>query len=100
MPTTMTSTPKSSDLIEILAGIVGATQVLTDPADTAPFLTDWRGRFHGAARCIVRPGSTAEVAAVVKACLCAGVPIVPQGETPAIVAPQHPMAAGRPWSSA
>ncbi len=79
MPTTMTSTPKSSDLIEILAGIVGATQVLTDPADTAPFLTDWRGRFHGSARCIVRPGSTTEVAAVVKACLGAGVPIVPQG---------------------
>lgn len=79
MPTTMTSTPRSSDLIEVLAGIVGTAQVLTNPADTAPFLTDWRGRYHGAARCIVRPGNTAEVAAVVKACGEAGVPIVPQG---------------------
>ena len=79
MPTTMTSTPRSSDLIEVLAGIVGTAQVLTNPADTAPFLTDWRGRYHGAARCIVRPGNTTEVAAVVKACGEAGVPIVPQG---------------------
>jgi FAD/FMN-containing dehydrogenase len=79
MPTTMTSTPRSSDLIATLVGIVGAAQVLTDPADLAPFLTDWRGRYHGAAQCVVRPGNTAEVAAVVKACVEAGVPIVPQG---------------------
>ena len=75
----MTSTPKLPDLIAELVGIVGATQVLTDPADIAPFVTDWRGRYRGAAQCVVRPGNTAEVAAVVKACVEAGVPIVPQG---------------------
>lgn len=62
-----------------LAAIVGPAQVLSAPAATAPFLTDWRGRYRGAARCIVRPGTTAEVAAVVAACAAAGVPIVPQG---------------------
>ena len=75
----MTSTPRSPDLIETLAGIVGAGHVLTAPADIAPFVTDWRGRYRGAARCVVRPGDTHEVAAVVKACAAAGVPMVPQG---------------------
>ena len=75
----MTSTPRSFDLIERLKEIVGAAQVLTDQADLSPFLTDWRGRYHGAAQCVVRPGNTAEVAAVVEACFEAGVPIVPQG---------------------
>jgi FAD/FMN-containing dehydrogenase len=66
-------------LIEELAAIVGAGNVLTAPTDTAPYLTDWRGRYHGAARCVVRPANTAEVAAVVRACAAAGVAIVPQG---------------------
>ncbi|MDE2440808.1 MAG: FAD-binding oxidoreductase [Betaproteobacteria bacterium] len=75
----MTSTPKSSDLIDVLTGIVGAAQVLSEPSDIAPFITDWRGRYRGAALCVVRPGNTAEVVAVVKACVEAGAAIVPQG---------------------
>ncbi len=62
-----------------LDAAVGSTQVLTVPADVAPYLTDWRGRYHGQAQAVVRPGSTSEVAAVVRACADAGVPIVPQG---------------------
>ena len=65
--------------IEQLVAIVGAAQVVTEVADMAPHLTDWRGRYHGAARCVVRPGTVEEVAAVVRACAAAGVPIVPQG---------------------
>ena len=72
----MTSTPSLS---ERLAGIVGAPHVLTAPADLAPYLTDWRGRYRGQALCVVRPGNSAEVAAVVTACSDAGAPIVPQG---------------------
>ncbi|MBS1145094.1 MAG: linked oxidase, C-terminal:FAD linked oxidase, N-terminal [Proteobacteria bacterium] len=76
----MTSTPSLSDrLIAQLTAAVGAAQVLTDPADIAPFVTDWRGRYRGTARCVVRPGNTAEVAAVVKICVESGVAIVPQG---------------------
>ena len=91
----MTSTPRSSDLIARLAGIVGAAQVLTDPADMAPFVTDWRGRYRGAAQCVVRPGSTVEVAAVVKACADAGVPVVPQGGNTSLCGAATPDAAGR-----
>ena len=72
----MTSTPSLS---ERLAGIVGAPHVLTAPADLAPYLTDWRGRYRGQALCVVRPGNSAEVAAVVTACSDAGAPMVPQG---------------------
>jgi len=66
-------------LLARLAAAVGSTQVLTDSADLAPHLTDWRGRYHGLAQAVVRPGSTDEVAAVVRACADAGAPIVPQG---------------------
>ena len=62
-----------------LAAVVGPTHVLTAPADTEPYLVDWRGRYRGAARAVVRPRTTEEVAAVVRVCAEAGVPIVPQG---------------------
>jgi len=62
-----------------LQAIVGDFHVITAVADTAPYLTDWRDRYHGRARAVVRPGSTAEVAAVARVCAEHGVPIVPQG---------------------
>ena len=65
------------NLIEQLGAIVGADNVLTAANDMAPHLTDWRGRYHGAALCVVRPGSTADVSAVVRACAQAGVAMVP-----------------------
>jgi FAD/FMN-containing dehydrogenase len=69
----------SADFHERLRAIVGATRVLTDANDASPFCTDWRGRYSGVARCVVLPGSTDEVAAVVRTCAEAGVAIVPQG---------------------
>ena len=68
-----------ANLVEQLAAIVGTDNVLTETADMAPHLVDWRGRYRGAARCVVRPATTAEVAAVVRTCALAGVAIVPQG---------------------
>jgi FAD/FMN-containing dehydrogenase len=88
----MTFTPSLSDR---LSGLVGAAYVLTDPADIAPFVTDWRGRYCGAAQCVVRPGTTAEVAAVVRACLEAGVAIVPQGGNTSLCGAATPDGEGR-----
>lgn len=62
-----------------LITIVGPANVLTETTDLAPYLVEERGLFRGAALAVVRPGSTEEVAAVVKACAEAGVPVVPQG---------------------
>ena len=66
-------------LIDSLRSVVGATQVLTDAVDMAPYVTDWRGRYTGSALAIVRPGGTPEVAEVVRLCAQAGVAVVPQG---------------------
>ncbi|WP_077003442.1 FAD-binding oxidoreductase [Variovorax sp. KK3] len=65
-------------LIEQLRTVVGAPNVLTD-GDLSAWEQDWRKRSRGKALAVVRPGSTAEVAAVVQACAAAGTPIVPQG---------------------
>ena len=62
-----------------LDAAVGSAQVLTAESDVLPYVTDWRGRFHGRALAVVRPGGTDEVAAVVRACAEFGVPIVAQG---------------------
>jgi FAD/FMN-containing dehydrogenase len=88
----MTSTPSLS---EGLARIVGARNVLADPDEIAPFVTDWRGRYRGAAQCVVRPGNAAEVAAVVGLCAEAGVPIVPQGGNTSLCGASTPDMAGQ-----
>src|SRR6185295_13510291 len=72
-------TEMRATLRDRLADAVGAAQVLTAPDEIAPYVTDWRGRFRGRALAIVRPRTTAEVAAVVRACSDADTPIVPQG---------------------
>jgi len=66
-------------LIGRLAAAVGDANVLTADADTAPYFTDWRKQYSGRAACVVRPASTAEVAAAVAICASEGVAIVPQG---------------------
>ena len=66
-------------LIDQLSRLLGQHHVLTAADDLVPYCTDWRGRYSGRALCVVRPGSTEEVAAVVCACAGAGVAIVPQG---------------------
>ncbi|KON80152.1 FAD-binding oxidoreductase [Azoarcus sp. PA01] len=68
-----------NELLRTLAAVVGAPHVLTDPASMAPHLTDWRGRYTGAALAVVKPAATAEVAAVMRACAAADVAMVPQG---------------------
>ncbi|MDP3037557.1 MAG: FAD-binding oxidoreductase, partial [Rhodocyclaceae bacterium] len=66
-------------LIDSLRATLGATHVLTNPFDIAPYCTDWRGRYSGQPLCVVKPADAAEVAAVVQCCSAAGVAIVPQG---------------------
>lgn len=72
-------------LEEDLRAVVGDQQVLTDPSVTASYETDWTRRFTGRARCVVRPGTTAEVASVLRICQQYGVPVVPQGGNTGLV---------------
>src|SRR5204863_212069 len=77
-----------------LQAIVGDFHVITSAADTAPYVTDWRERYQGQARAVVRPGSTAEVAAVARVCAEHGVPIVPQGGNTGLCGGATPHAGG------
>lgn len=80
-------------LIEHFSGLLGSHNVIADASGMAPYLEDWRGRYRGDALCVVRPGSTAEVAAVVRACAAAGVAIVPQGGNTGLCGAATPLAA-------
>jgi FAD/FMN-containing dehydrogenase len=79
-------------LEEQLVAIVGPEHVLTDPSVTASYETDWTGRFHGAARCVVRPADTEQVAAVVRACSGDGTAVCIQGGNTGLVGGSVPAA--------
>jgi len=81
--------------IQALCDAVGTQRVLTAPTDMAPYLSDWRGRYQGAARAVVFPSSTQEVAAVVGLCVADGVPIVPQGGNTGLCGGATPAEDGR-----
>ena len=80
--------------LDACRAIAGPAHVLTAPQDTAPYLTDWRGRFTGRARAVVAPASTGEVAALVRLCAQQRVPIVPQGGRTGLVLGSVPDASG------
>jgi FAD/FMN-containing dehydrogenase len=72
-------------LVARLAEIVGPSHCLTDPDLRASYETDWTRRWQGVALAVVRPGSTDEVAAVLRACADGGVGVVPQGGNTGLV---------------
>ncbi len=82
-----------SFLLDHLRQIVGDAHVLTE-GDLTAWEQDWRRRARGKARAVVRPATTAEVAAVVRACAEAGVPIVPQGGNTGLAVGSIPDASG------
>ncbi len=65
-------------LLQDLQSLLGPAHVLTGE-DAVPYATDWRHRYHGRALAVVRPGSTEEVASVLRLCRRHGAPVVPQG---------------------
>jgi FAD/FMN-containing dehydrogenase len=68
----------SAALLQELGACVGSAHVLAT-GDLSAWERDQRGRRQGKALAVVRPGSSAEVATVVRACVRAGVALVPQG---------------------
>jgi FAD/FMN-containing dehydrogenase len=70
----------------------GAKAVVTDAADIEPWLTDWRGRFHGKADAILSPSSTEEAAAMIRLAGAHRVPLVPQGGNTSMVGGATPPA--------
>lgn len=72
-------------ILSAIRSIVGDRGILTDPGDTAPYAEDWRRLYKGSTQAVIRPATTQELAAVVKLCAEAGVPLVPQGGNTSMV---------------
>jgi FAD/FMN-containing dehydrogenase len=66
-------------LIDDLKNIVGDKGWSLDADVLEPHLNEWRGDLVGKTLIMVAPRTTAEVAAVIKACAAANVGVVPQG---------------------
>jgi FAD/FMN-containing dehydrogenase len=81
-------------LLESLSAILGNKGLTTDAADIAPWLTDWRGRYHGAALAMVTPANATELAEIVRLAAITGTPIVPQGGNSGMVGGATPDEAG------
>ena len=80
------------NLITRFAAIVGERNALRDPSDIAPYVAEERGLYHGHSPLVLRPGSTAEVSAILKLASETGTPMVPQGGNTGLVGGQTPHA--------
>jgi FAD/FMN-containing dehydrogenase len=83
----------SAPLLDELRAALGASHVLSD-GDLSAYELDWRRRYRGKALAVLRPGSTAEVAATMRICARHGASVVPQGGNTGLVGGGVPDASG------
>jgi FAD/FMN-containing dehydrogenase len=82
-------------LLDKLADLLGPKGFTRDAGEMAPRLSDWRGRYRGAAAALLSPATAGEVARIVRACARAGVPLVPQGGNTSMVGGATPDGSGQ-----
>ncbi len=87
-------TPTQQRIVDQARARFGDRIAVTDPADIAPWLTDWRGRWHGASPALLQPDSADAVAMIVALAADGGVPLVPQGGNSSMVGGATPPADG------
>ncbi|ETR76616.1 D-2-hydroxyacid dehydrogenase [Afipia sp. P52-10] len=80
----------SPELLQRFAAIVGDKYAVTDPNEIAPYLTEERMLYQGRSSLVLRPGTTAEVAAICKLANQTRTAIVPQGGNTGLVGGQTP----------
>jgi len=61
-----------------------------DPAEIAPHLEEWRGKYHGRSLLLLKPATTSEVSAILAICNETVTAIVPQGGNTGLVGGQIP----------
>ncbi len=88
------TTAAEDTLLAALRARLGADWVATG-ADAAPFLTDQRRVLHGQALAVARPADAEGVAAVLRLCRAARVPVVPQGGNTGLMGGATPDASGQ-----
>jgi FAD/FMN-containing dehydrogenase len=72
-------------LIDQVRARFGPKAALTEPSDIEPWLTDWRGRWHGASPALLQPDCVEAVAAIVGLAREGGVALTPQGGNSSMV---------------
>ncbi len=86
--------PKSSGtdpaLLARFGAIVGEKYAITDPQAQLPYLVEMRDLYRGRSPMVLRPGSVAEVAEILKLANATGTAIVPQGGNTGLVGGQTP----------
>ena len=88
-------TPGQAHLVDQLRDRFGPRIATTDAGDIEPWLTDWRGRWHGASPALLQPDSVEAVAAIVMLARESGVALTPQGGNSSMVGGATPPADGR-----
>ena len=78
-------TAPNAAVLDRLKAIVGPAGAIDDPAEMAPYVTEWRDKFHGRAALVLKPASVAEVSAILALCHTEGVAVVPQGGNTGLV---------------
>src|SRR6201992_2118173 len=82
--------PLSPELIARFRAIVGDKYAVTDAADIEPYVVEERDLYRGHSPLVLRPGSTAEVAAICKLASEQKIALVPQGGNTGLVGGQTP----------
>jgi FAD/FMN-containing dehydrogenase len=87
-------TEAEAQLIEQARKKLGPKAVITDLKEIEPWVSDWRGRLHGATAAMLAPASTEEVVEIVKLAAEHRVPLVPQGGNTGMAAGATPPSDG------
>lgn len=90
-----TTAPATDSFLAACATAIGIQHVLTEAHDMAPYLTDERRRYTGAARAVLCPATTQEVVALVRLAIEHRVALVPQGGNTGLAGGATPDASGR-----
>ena len=86
--------PIAAATLARLTAVVGSKGAIDDPAAIAPYLEEQRGLFRGTTPLVLKPASTADVAAIVAICAETSTGIVPQGGNTGMVGGAVPSADG------
>ena len=79
------------DVLSRLKDTAGARGFSEDPAEIAPHLVEWRGKYRGHTPLLLKPATTEDVSAILAVCHETGTPVVPQGGNTGLVGGQIPL---------
>lgn len=84
-----------NDFLNKISSDITPSIIVTDPDEMAPFLTDWRGNFTGAAKAILMPTDTNMVSKIMQIAHEQNQVVVPQGGNTGLVGGGIPDSSGK-----